>query len=162
MSRSLASEPVARLTHRPRSRGLREGVLPFAGAAERLLVHARVEFDDQPAFLGDAEEVSGSSRPRFGVLPACEGLERLDGAVGERDDRLEVRDDLAPLDCPLELERELAAAAQAAVQTRLVERVPAALVALCRVHRDVGVAEQLLGGRRVRGRSRRCRCSRAR
>ena len=86
------------------------------------------------------------------MLPARERLERLDLAVLERDDRLVVDDDLVALERAPQLERELLPLAEALVEPRLVDRVMAALAALRDVHRDVGVAEELLGRQRRGGR----------
>ena len=108
---------------------------------------ARAEVDDEAALLGDPEELVGAEQPALGMLPADERLERLDRAGRERDDRLVVDDDLVALERAAQLDRELLPLAEALVEPRLVDRVMAALVALRDVHRDVGVAEKLLGRR---------------
>ena len=83
------------------------------------------------------------------MRPAGENLEALDLAVRQLHDRLEVNEDLAPLDRRFEVETELPLGAKLLVELRLVQRVRA-LRPLDAVHRDVRVADQVLTVRRAR------------
>ena len=76
------------------------------------------------------------------MLPARERLEAVSAPVRERDDGLEMHDDLVALDGPLEVERELALAGHAVVQAGLVERVAAVVGPLRAVHGYVRVADE--------------------
>src|SRR5262249_36999465 len=91
----------------------------------------------------------GEEQPAVGVLPPGEGLEGLDRAGLERDDRLVVDDDLVALERAPQLDSEFLPLAHALVEARLVDRVVAPLVALCAGHRNVRVAEEPLRRRRV-------------
>src|SRR5205807_2213229 len=90
----------------------------------------------------------------LGMLPAGERFEGLDRARLERDDRLVVDDDLVALERGAQLGGELLPLAETLVEARLVDRVVAALVGLRDVHRDVRIAEEILGRNGMRPRER--------
>ena len=109
-------------TQRPRAR-----IVPFSSAS--------------------AMNSSGQDQPAGRVAPADERLDaRRSGRVVERDDRLVVDDQLAPADAPGELGADSAWRATIAACIVGSKTANASLAGrLGRVHRDVGVAEELVG-----------------
>jgi hypothetical protein len=104
--------------------------------------------------VGVAQERPGAEQAVARVAPARERLHRDLAAAVERDDRLEMGDQLA------ELERggELVAAGRGALAGRLHLGEPHAHLALAgvlgAVHRDIGAVQQLAGVDRACGRGR--------
>ena len=133
---------------------------PRRGLAAGLAEHPLADLDDQPALLGDRDEAGGGDRAELRVLPAQQRLDAEHprgvgehdlGLVGERE--LPGGERVAQLGLELEpLDGARAHRAVEELQLRLA-------VLLGLVHRGVGVAQQLLGGRRRCRRRPRCRCS---
>ena len=84
------------------------------------------------------------------MRPPGEHLEAFDLPVRESHDGLIMGSELTPLQRNLEVEPELSLSAELLVECRLVERV-GAFGALDAVHRDVGIADEVLAGYEPRG-----------
>ncbi len=116
---------------------------PADGLPARLLEDPAAERLEQPALLGDREELGGTEQAVVGVVPAQQGLGPEDRAGPQVDDGLEVEQELVALD----------AAAQGLLGGEpcddtgpevVVEHLDAvATPALGHVHGGVGVAQQL-------------------
>ena len=101
---------------------------------------------DRPVLLGERDELVRAEEAAGRVAPADERLDAVDPAGRELDDRLVEDDELAAADAP----RELRARARGGRRSRRASSArrprPGLLPPrLRRVHRDVGVAEQLVG-----------------
>src|SRR5262249_56034647 len=94
---------------------------------------------------GGGEEVGGENERGARVLPPSQSLESMDPSGGDGDGWLEVDDDLAPLECLFEVEREGVALAHLLVQLGLVCRIPARPLRLRRVHGEAGLRAELVG-----------------
>ena len=101
--------------------------------------------DDQTGFLGHRDELARGDHPVLGVLPADQGLESLDGARLQRDDRLVVEQELPGFQClaqaVLQFQLPLHAIAHRAVE---YDRA-AAPAELGLVHGGIGIAQYILG-----------------
>ena len=106
--------------------------------------HEAPELDDQTGLLGSREELAGGEQATSRVRPPRQNLEAFDLTVCQPHHRLVVGDELLAFDRTFEIEPELSLGAKLLVQLRLVEGV-SALRPLAAVHRDVGVAEEILG-----------------
>ena len=95
---------------------------------------------------------AGETRPRVGMVPADQRLERADAVVLEVEQRLVIELELAALDREAQVGFELAALPAPAVEALLEESVGAAPGFLGAVEREVGVAQQVVGVAAVRGR----------
>jgi hypothetical protein len=102
------------------------------------------EVDDRAGVLGQADELRRTEPAPRGMLPAHERLDAGDAATVELDDRLVVDLELAGLDRRRQVGTELEAVDRAAMELLLedADRTDAAL--LRAVHRDVGVAQQVV------------------
>ena len=85
-----------------------------------------------------------------GAVPASERLECHEGLAVEIDDRLVVDADLATVDGPLDRERQLLAVLDTLVHLGLVRDEAALPLALRVVHRDIRIAQEVLGDPDVR------------
>ncbi len=97
------------------------------------------------------DELGGLNQAPLRRSPTSQGLEAHDPALAQVDDRLEDGDDLVTLDSPLKRNGELVTAADLRVHPGLVVGKTLLADALRRVHRDVGVLQELIGARSGRG-----------
>ena len=125
--------------------GLGRDARPGDGLAAGLAQDPAPDRQDRAVLLGDLDEVAGRDEAALGVLPAHEGLDAGQGAIGQVDDRLVGEPKLAELDRVLELDAELVALADGRVHARIEDREARLAVGLGHVHRDVGVADDVLG-----------------
>ena len=134
-----------RLTHTDSPSWPGKVCLPLACLPACLVEHLAADRGDQSDLLGQRHEGARKDEPALRVEPARERLDRDRPTGLQADDRLVVDADLVAFDGLLERGRELVAPADACVHARLVERVAPLAAALRRVHRDVGIREQLVG-----------------
>ena len=149
-SEQLASREV----HAHLPRGRRVGRQPRAQLLARLREHPLAERDDQPRVLRDRDELGRRHRAALGVGPAGQRLEAHHLTGVEPHDRLERHADVALLHSAFELAPDREAVDRAVVHGRLEQLDAALAVRLGRVHREVGVAQQLVrrgGGPAARG-----------
>ena len=92
-----------------------------------------------------AMKSSGPIRPRVGWRQRTSASTAAIAAGRQLDDRLVVDHQLAVADAPGKLRRERVAGDDRRVHRRVEDRDAALAAGLRRVHRDVGVAEQLVG-----------------
>ena len=116
--------------------------------------HPVADLDDQPALLGDRQELGRSDQAADGVSPAHERLDADERAASQRDDRLEVERQLVVRERGRDLVLQAQAPQRALVRGRVGE-LPGASVAAVRVAcGGVGVAQQLRCGSAPVGRER--------
>ena len=120
-------------------------VAPRRQLAQGLFEHPFPDPDDEPALLGQRDELDGRDDPQGGVGPPDERLDPFDGPVGDADDGLVHEVQLAQLDRPAQVVLELDALGHLGPH-RLVEHghgVASGVLGL--VHGGVGVADEDLG-----------------
>ena len=133
---------------------MRVGV-PFGDPRRGLLAggleHPRADLDDQPALLGERDELGRRDEPARRVLPAQQRLGRGDLAGVEVEDRLVDEEQLVAGDraAQVVLEREPVVRGDVHLVAELGVAVAAGALGL--VERDVGVAQQVLGRLAVAG-----------
>ncbi len=138
----LGSRKVDRHVEVLEPRGL---VTPCGQLAQGLFEHPLPDPHDQPALLGQGDELDGRDDPQGGVGPSDEGLDAFDGSVGNADDGLVDEMELTQLDGSPQVVLELDTLGDLRPH-RLVEhrhRVPAGVLGL--VHGGVGVPDEDLG-----------------
>ena len=118
---------------------------PVSGGPARLVDDPVRQRGDEPARLGDRDELAGRDEPSV-AHPANERLvaDRLAGR--EVDDRLVVEPEVAGGDPGGEIGAELELRVRGLVHGRLVDLHAALAVTLGEVHRDVGVAHEFVSG----------------
>ena len=125
-------------------RALGDHPLQRIALAARLPEHPGADLHDETRLFRQRDEVERHHQAPRGVVPAHERFEPRDVTRRQSDHRLEVQDELLVLDRPLEVGLQLEAAERGVMHLRL-EHLESVLPRLLRdVHRDVGVAEQLL------------------
>lgn len=107
---------------------------------------------DGAGLLSERNELVGPDHAARGVAPAHQRLRRNDRAGRQVNDRLVVRDQLAPEDSSLKVDLELEAFEDRRVHARLERLVTPLAGALCAVHRQVGVAKQVVAAAILAGR----------
>ena len=124
---------------RPRVRPRR---VPERGLRAGGVEHPAPDRLDQPALLGDRDELGGTDETALGMLPAQQRLDRADRAVVQRDDRLVDDAQLVALERAPQvvLDRQALDRARAHRAVEHLEASASALLGL--VHRGVGVADQ--------------------
>ena len=115
------------------------------GLAAPLAQDPAADRDDQPALLGERDELEGRDQAAGGVAPAQQRLDAGDRAVAQADERLVVQLELVALERPLQIGAQLQARHDLLVHGRLEHAVAALALALGDVHGRVGVADQLVG-----------------
>ena len=98
-----------------------------------------------PFSSASRDELVGPDQAAGRVAPADERLDAGGSPGRQLDDRLVVDDQLAAADAPGELRRQRVAGDDRGVHRRVEDRDAALAAGLRRVHRDVGVAQQLVG-----------------
>ena len=119
--------------------------------ATRLLEDPGADRDHEARLLRQRDEVVRTHEPSRGVVPTDERLEPLDRAARQVDHRLEQEHELLVVDRPLEIGLQLEAAQRRVVHLRFEDLIPVLAGLLGDVHRDVGVAEELLRALRSQG-----------
>jgi hypothetical protein len=118
---------------------------PARRLAAGLLQHRAVDARDRPGRLGGGDERGGREQPVARMIPAHQRLRGHDLAGPDRHDRLVVRDELARL----ERGQDLVTGRRLGQRVRVHVRREGAHLALARllrpVHRDVGVAHEVVG-----------------
>ena len=112
-----------------------------AGLAE----HPASDLEDRVRLLGDPDEVVGADPAALGMVPADERLDADHASRRDLDDRLVLEHELAGDDGVLEVRRQLGTGHHRVVHGRLEHDDPALAPRLRRIHRDVGVAQQVAG-----------------
>ena len=128
-------------------------VAPAAPVLAGPLQHEAPELDDVTRFLGQLDELPRHQHAALGVPPARERLAAEQRARAERDDRLVLEEELAVGQRAADVGLEAQALAQRLLHVRLEHDVAILAGGFGVVHRDVGVAQQILGcalGRRER------------
>ena len=118
--------------------------MPLHGLSERAVEDPPADVQDQVALLGHSDEFAGPDDAARGVLPAQEGFEPGYLARGDVDDGLVMEDELVGGDRALERGCQGVARDHRSGHLRLEERNPVLASRLGRIHRDVGVAQQLV------------------
>ncbi len=103
------------------------------------------ERHDEAGLLGDGDEVIRQHQPAFRVLPAHQRFEPHDASGPERHDRLVVHQEIAAVDAAPQVGLELEQGHRALVHVAVEDLVAGLALGLGAVHRDVGVAQDLLG-----------------
>ena len=106
--------------------------------------HPFVDLRDEPDLLGHLEELAGRHEPAFGVLPAHQRLHPNELVVGQRHDGLVPHAELAALERAPQVSLEPQSTYRHVVQRGIEHRVPACAGVLGAVHRQVGVADDVL------------------
>ena len=119
--------------------------VPFGGLGDRLLDDDAADLRHQAGLLGDRNEFAGRDHAALRMVPAHQRLDAGDAAVAERDLRLVVDAERPLGDGDLEVAFELLAVLQLLPELVGEEREAAAAELLCRIQREVGVHEQVLG-----------------
>ena len=101
---------------------------------------------DQAGLLGQRDELAGAEEAARRVLPAHQRLEAGDAAEVEVDDRLVVQDQLVVLDRALELLAAVEPGDGVDVHVVGEDREAVGAGGLGGVHREVGVAQQVVAG----------------
>ena len=111
------------------------------------------EGEDRAVLLGHPDELGRIDRAARRVVPADQRLDADDPAAGEHDDRLVGDGQVAAADASAEIRRQRVAFDDRAVHRRIEDLRAALAVGLGAVHRDVGVAQDLVdrGARPGRG-----------
>ena len=107
--------------------------------------HPGAERPDQPAGLGQGDELGRWDQPPGRVVPAAQGLGAGDLTRGEVEGRLVVEEQLPGLQRAAQVGLELDPGDQLGVHPRVVALEPALAGGLGPVHGQVGVAQQLVG-----------------
>ena len=110
-----------------------------------LAQHPAADLEDRVGLLGHPDEVVRADPAALGVLPAHEGLDADHPARRDLDDGLVLQDELAGGDRVLEVGRQLGAGHHRLVHRGFEDDHPALATSLRRIHRDVGVAQQVAG-----------------
>ena len=121
------------------------------GLAAPLAQDPAADLHDQPALLGERDELERRDQPADRMAPAQQRLDAGDRAVLEAHQRLVVQLELLALERPLQVGAQLQARHDPVVHGGLEQPVAALAVALGDVHRGVGVADQLVGVGRAPG-----------
>ena len=127
-----------------------EGVLPRLGLRACLTKHVPPDSDHETGLFGDRDEVVGADQPVTWPIPASECFECDRPARSEIDDRLVVDVDLSPLHRQRERRDRLLAVPHASMHLGSIGDVTALAGLLRVVHRDVCIAQELVGARHVR------------
>jgi hypothetical protein len=106
----------------------------------------RADGHDGAALLGDGDEVVGDEQAQPRMVPPKQCLHPGDLACRERDDRLVVHFHLAAVDRAPQLGLDLQPLDERGVHFGFEGHVPAAPGSLGAVHRNVSVAQQVIGG----------------
>ena len=122
-----------------------EPELPFARLAARLAEDPATHRHDVAGLLGQIDELHRHEQRPIRELPADERFEPDDGPGRELDDRLVVEAQLAALVDAAEEGSEVAPRRRLRPERGTEELGPAARRGLRGVHRDVGVAEEVVG-----------------
>jgi len=101
--------------------------------------------------LRQADEVLGGQQPVLGVLPAQQGLHRLDAPAGGGEDGLVVQAHLVEVQGVGEVALQLTAVAERGTVGVIAHHDPSAPGLLGRVHGGVGVVQQRFGAGGVHG-----------
>ena len=109
------------------------------------------ERDDQAGLLGQGHELGGQQAAAARMVPAHERLGRHHVSRGEGHDRLVLDHDLAALHGLLELFLQAMPFQHGVAHLEVEDLEPALAGLLGPVHREVGVADQLVGAAAVRG-----------
>ena len=125
--------------------GCRPRGAPRAQLPARLAEDPAADLEDRVGLLGDPDEVVRADPAALGVLPADERLDADHPAAGDLDDGLVLEDELAGGDGALEVGRQLGTGHHGLVHRRFEDDHPALAASLGRIHRDVGVAQQVAG-----------------
>ncbi len=123
----------------------RDAAAPLLDATAGVLQHPAPERDDLARLLRHRDELPRQHAAVHGVLPAHEGLdaEQLRGL--QVDDRLELEEELAPGECLVQVVLEPQPLAQLFLHALVEYHVAALARGLGVVHRDVRVAQHVLG-----------------
>src|SRR6185437_15805952 len=118
------------------------GIRPLAGDPERLEHNAERQVRDKPGRFGQIEEIGRLQQPARRMLPARQHFESANVARREVDNRLEIRDEFAPLDPFARVGFQLGARAEAGLHAdvehdRAIAAEPLGFVKGC-----VGMLEQ--------------------
>ena len=133
-----------REVHRQREALLRIAIEPFAGLPTCRVEDPGSDRDDGARLLGDVDEVGRAEQAARRVFPADQCLDPDQAPGVEGHDRLVVQDELVGDERAPQLALELDAIDHRRVHVRLEELVSTASRVLHRVHRDVGVAQELV------------------
>ena len=156
-----ALELAAGDVDRHRERRLRIRLPPRLHLAAGLVQHPPAQPHDEPGLLRQRDEVLRQQVAVGRVLPADQRLDPVDRAGAELDDRLVVQGQLALASIAARSAASISSrCAHVGVHPRLVGLRASLAPALGGVHRDVGVAQQVVGGL-ARGRRWRRRCWRS-
>ena len=136
--------------------GRPNSLLPRRALAAGLAEHEAGERDDEARLLGDGDELGRRHLAAVGPRPARQRLEAGDLGRRQADDRLVVHGELVALDALAQLGLERQPAHRAGVHHRVEQLVAAAAGGLRAVHRDVGVAQQVVHRADTAGRPARC------
>ena len=123
----------------------RAAALPLGGLPAGLAQHPGAQRPDQPAGLGQGDELGRRDQPPDRVVPAGQGLGPDDLARAEVEGRLVVEEQLPRLQGPPQVALELHPLDQLGVHLGVVALVAALAGRLGPVHGQVGVAQQLVG-----------------
>ena len=121
--------------------------MPARRLRARLDEDPAADRDDQPAVLGQRDEVVGLQHAATGVPPTDERLDVQDGAAWKAEDRLVEQKELLLLDRRVEPTLELEPIFELGVHARLEQRITVLASRLGGIEREVGVAQQIFRAR---------------
>ena len=116
-----------------------------AGGAQRPFTH----FVDRFGFLGERNEFRRRNHAELRMLPSHQGFGAADPAVVERHLELVIQHQFLTFGRMVEIAGERAALAGAVVHFRAIHADRAALLALAAMHRELGIAQELIAFRRI-------------
>ena len=124
---------------------------PAGALAARLLQHPPADVDDQPRLLQQRDEVVGLHEAARTAVPADQRLDARGRHPLQVERRLVEQEELVALERAAQLHLQLHAALHAVVHARLEHHVAVLAVPLGAVHRDVGVAQEVIDARALAG-----------
>ena len=118
--------------------------LQLLPAPARFREHPRTDRHDEAGLLGEGDEVERHDESPGRMVPADQGLEPIDLPARQMDHRLVVEDELLVVDGSLQVRLQLQPPQRRVVHLGFEDLIPVLPRFLRDVHRDVGVAEELL------------------
>src|SRR5262245_9376261 len=122
-----------------------DGPAPFANLAAGVDEHASTEFDDLPRFFGNRYEGARHHEAMLRVIPPDQRFDTQQFAMGQIDDRLELENELVTFQGPMYVLLQPQAMPKLLLHVWMEDDKTPLSGSLGVVHRDIRIAQQLLG-----------------